>query len=101
MTIQLKDAPGGAELIDALASAAMDLSLLCANTPSERAHEHLGGYCASIRAALVEAIGVERAQVVLDAFRGAVMRRKHAIESTWLCAATRSSATRSSATRRH
>jgi hypothetical protein len=80
MTIPLADAPGGARLIAALAAAAKDLSLLYANTPDEKAREHLGSYCASIEAGLTEAIGVDNAARIIKAVSAAVMARKHEIE---------------------
>jgi hypothetical protein len=80
VSIKLTDAPGGARLIESLAAAAQNLSLLYANTPDDRARAHLEGFCADLEAILVESLGAENAAVVARAFVSAVMGRKHELE---------------------
>jgi hypothetical protein len=81
MTIKLKDAPGGAELISSLADAIKDLSLLYAGTPDHRAVGSLSAYIEEIRPDLVEAVGSGLAARILGTFTNAVMGRKHQIEA--------------------
>jgi hypothetical protein len=77
----LGDAPGGAQFIESLISAVKVLGLLYANTPDARALPHLQDYIASIEPAVAEAIGAGKAPILLNAFRRAVMTRKHEIEA--------------------
>ena len=78
--MMLKDAPGGTEFIERLIEATKVLSLAYAGTPDERARPHLEAYIRSIEASIIEAVGAGTAPVILNAFRGAVMGRKHEIE---------------------
>jgi hypothetical protein len=81
MTTLLGDAPGGAALIDSLTDAVRTLALLYANTPDARALPHLQSYIDAIEPSLVEAVGPDKAQVILNALRRAVMGYKHELES--------------------
>jgi hypothetical protein len=77
----LGQAPGGAEFIGHLMHAVQTLGLLYANSPDSRALVHLETYVSSIEGSLVEAVGANKAPIILSALRGAVMGRKHEIES--------------------
>ena len=79
--MMLKDAPGGAQLIETLTEAVKTLSLAYAGTPDDRAGPHLEGYLNSIEPCIIEAVGAAKAQVLLEVFRLAVMGRKHEIEA--------------------
>jgi hypothetical protein len=76
---RLSDTPAGVLTI-ALANAVQDLSLLFVGTPDARALAALDDYCASIRADLCEAIGADKADMVISTLRDAVLRRKRQIE---------------------
>jgi hypothetical protein len=78
----LGEAPGGATLIEALTTAAQQLALLYANTPDARALPHLESYIDAVEPTLIEAVGADKASIILNAMRGAVMGHKHKIEST-------------------
>ncbi len=78
--IALKDAPGGAALIEAMLEAIKNLSLLYAHTPDDKASASLQGYIEKVRPALRQAVGAGTAEKMLEVFRGAVMGRKHEIE---------------------
>jgi hypothetical protein len=77
----LKDAPGGAKLIESLTDAVKKLSLLYAGTPDDQARSSLEAYIGRIEAAIIEAVGARKAPTLLNAFRGAVMTRKQEIET--------------------
>jgi hypothetical protein len=77
----LKDVPGGMAFAECLAAAVDDLSLAYAFTPDDRAAPHLEAFLRSIEPHMVEAVGAGKAPIWLEAFRGAVMGRKHAIEA--------------------
>jgi hypothetical protein len=77
----LKGVPGGMKFAECLAAAVDDLSLLYAHTPDDRARLHLEDYLRSIEPAIVGAVGASQAPAWLDAFRQAVVRRKHALEA--------------------
>ena len=77
----LKDVPGGMKFAKCLATAVDDLSFAYSFTPDERAGPHLESFLQSIRPAMEEAVGAGKAPIWLNAFRGAVMARKHAIEN--------------------
>lgn len=76
----LGDAPGGTEFIARLADAVQTLALVYANTPDVAAGAHLEVYLKTIEPHIVGAVGVDPAVRILEAFRGAVMGRKHEIE---------------------
>jgi hypothetical protein len=80
--ITLKDVPGGMAFAESLAKAVDDLSFAYAHTPDDSAGPHLESFLRSIAPAIAEAVGANQAPIWLDAFRGAVMTRKHAIEVT-------------------
>jgi hypothetical protein len=77
----LRNAPGGANLIESLTQAIKDLSLLYANTPDDKAQASLKAYVDNIQPELTEAVGAGTAAKILEAFRSAVMTEKHKIES--------------------
>lgn len=81
MTVMLKDAPGGAALIESLTEAIKDLSLLYAGTPDERAKASLKSYVAGIESELIAGVGAGPAKIMLEAFAAAVMGEKHRVES--------------------
>ena len=81
MSVLLKDAPGGAQLIEALTIAARDFSLLYAGTPDDKARTHLDGFRASLERDLSEALGAEMAAVVAERFAAAVMGEKRKLEA--------------------
>jgi hypothetical protein len=76
-----KDAPGGTKFIECLADAVKTLSLAYAGTPDDRVRPHLERYINSIACGIVEAVGAGQAPIWLNAFRRAVMDRKHKIET--------------------
>jgi hypothetical protein len=80
MTVMLKDAPGGAELIGSLTNAIETLALLYSGTSDDAAREHLQTYITRIEPGIVEAVGSDTAAKMLDIFRRAVIGEKHAIE---------------------
>jgi hypothetical protein len=77
----LGDAPGGADLIEAMLEAIRNLSLAYAGTPDARASASLKSYINRVRPTLTEAVGPCTAERLLDTFRAAVMGRKHEIEA--------------------
>ena len=79
--MMLKDAPGGTKFIECLADAVKTLSLAYAGTPDDRVRPHLERYIDSIESGIVEAVGAGQAPIWLNAFRRAVMDRKHKIET--------------------
>jgi hypothetical protein len=79
--MMLKDAPSGTKFIECLIEAVKTLSLAYAGTPDERARHHLESYIGSIESGIIEAVGAGKAPILLNAFRGAVMGRKHEIEA--------------------
>jgi hypothetical protein len=81
MTVLLKDAPGGAQLIETLAGAARILALLYPNTADAPALRHLASYIAAIEPTLAEELGADLAAKMMAAFHSAVMTEKHRIES--------------------
>jgi hypothetical protein len=80
--ITLKDVPGGMAFAEALAAAVDDLSLAYAFTPDDRAAPHLDSFLLHIKPVIAEAVGAGQAPIWLEAFRGAVMTRKHQIEDS-------------------
>jgi hypothetical protein len=79
--VMLKDAPGGAALAEELTKAAMDLSLLFAYAPDDRVLPVLDAMCDRIAKEMEAEIGAENAATILKTLHGAVMERKHAIET--------------------
>jgi len=79
--ITLKDAPGGMAFAECLAKAVDDLSLAYSFTPDSQAGQHLESFLRSITPAIIEAVGSGQAPAWLEAFRGAVMDRKNALEA--------------------
>jgi hypothetical protein len=79
--ITLKDVPGGMAFAECLAAAVDDLSLAYSHTPDSQAGPHLESFLRSIEPAIVDAVGAGKAPIWLDAFRGAVMTRKHMLEA--------------------
>ena len=77
----LKDVPGGMKFADCLARAVDDLSLAFASAPDERATLQLDDYLKRIAPGIIDAVGAGNAPMWLDAFRRAVMARKHEIEA--------------------
>jgi hypothetical protein len=77
----LKDAPGGAALIESLTEAIVDLSLLYAGTDDGKAQASLQAYIERIDSELVAGVGAGPAKVILEAFASAVMVEKHKIEA--------------------
>jgi hypothetical protein len=80
MSIMLKDAPGGPQLIESLTKAIKDLSLLYAFTDDDKAQASLKAYVETIEPQLIAGVGAGPAMVILDAFASAVMGEKHKIE---------------------
>jgi hypothetical protein len=66
---------------EALVEVIKDFSLLYAGTPDTNAREHLETFIAAIEPSITKAVGAKMAPKWLDAFRGAVMGRKHEIEA--------------------
>ena len=81
MKVMLKDAPGGAGLIESLTNAVKDLSLLYAHSPDDIARASLEAYIDKVKPELSEAVGAGTAANILEAFASAVMGRKHEIEA--------------------
>ena len=79
--ITLKDVPGGMKFAERLAAAVDDLSLAFANTPDVGATLQLDEYLRRIAPGIIDAVGAGNAPMWLDAFRRAVMARKHEIEA--------------------
>jgi hypothetical protein len=77
----LGEASGGAVLIGALVEAIKDYSLLYAGAPDISARDHFETYIAAIEPTIIKAVGAKTAPKLLDALRGAVMGRKHEIET--------------------
>ncbi len=67
------------KFIESITEPARHFALLYAHTPDARAKANLDDYVGRIEPA-VEAIGGDRATIILNAFRGAVMGRKREIE---------------------
>jgi hypothetical protein len=81
MTVMLKDAPGGAQLIDSLTEAIKTLSLLYAGTPDDKASEHLQSYLDRIEPGIIGTIGPVSTAKMLDIFRRTVLSEKRRLES--------------------
>ena len=77
----LKDVPGGMAFAECLAAAVDDLSLAYAFTADDRAAPHLDSFLLGIKSVMAEAVGANQAPIWLEAFRGAVITRKHEIEA--------------------
>lgn len=80
MTILLKDAPGGEQFIESLTNVVRDFSLLYAGTPDDKASAHLETYITRIKPHIEAGVGADKAPIIMNAFRGAVMARKREIE---------------------
>jgi hypothetical protein len=77
----LKDVPGGMAFAECLAAAVDDLSFAYAFTSDGQAGPHLDAFLRSIESHIVGAVGAGKAPIWLDAFRDAVMQRKHMLEA--------------------
>ena len=81
MTVMLKDAPGGAELIESLISAIRDLSLLYAATPGGKAQASLQEYVARIMPNLTDAVGARTAAKIISTLACTVLAEKRRLEA--------------------
>jgi hypothetical protein len=77
----LREAPGGAQMIESLIEAMKTLSLGYAGTPDEAAKLSLKTFVDNIRPQLTEALGAGTAANLLEAVGQAVMGLKHEIEA--------------------
>jgi hypothetical protein len=79
--ITLKDVPGGMAFAECLAKGVDDLSFAYSHTPDSQAVPHLEAFLRSIEPHMVGAVGANQAPIWLNAFRDAVIGRKHEIEA--------------------
>ena len=78
----LKDVPGSVRFfVESSVDVIKKLSLLYSGTPDESARSHLEEYLSRIEPGIIAEIGADKAAIILNAFRSAVMGRKHEIEA--------------------
>jgi len=81
-TIMLKDAPGGAELIDRLVAAAGGMALAFVEGPDDKVRAHLDQNCDGIERALAEAVGAGTAREMVSVLLRAVLAEKARLEAS-------------------
>jgi len=78
----LKNVPESVRpFVESLVEAIKNFALLYAHTPDDRALPHLEDYLRSIEPSVIEAVGADKATIIVDALHRAVMTRKHQIEA--------------------
>lgn len=67
--------------VESLTQAAKDMSLAYAGTDDDKAKANLETYVGRVKPAIVETLGDDRADKLLDRFAATVMAEKHRIEA--------------------
>jgi hypothetical protein len=81
MTIMLKDAPGGEQLIGRLRDEAASLALFFLNEPEEKMLAALERTRNNLEAEIATILGAELAAAIAEAFVGAVAGHRRELES--------------------
>jgi hypothetical protein len=80
MIIQLEDAPGGAELISSLITAASDMALAFAGEPDDKVRAHLDRSCVRMERRLAARIGPTAAAQIVAALKLEALAQKAELE---------------------